>query len=147
MIAVLRANESDIDWIMGELKEFDNFFDSKKSLYGDGVYQRDAMLGMIEKQVVFVAWKNGDRVGFIAGFLAPHIYNPDITVLSEVFWWVPVKHRGSRAGLLLLRKFTEYGKQNADWVCLGIEDKSPINERTLTKRGYKLFERNYVLET
>lgn len=102
---------------------------------------------MIDRHVVFIAdSKDAKPIGFVGGYSIPHPFNPDIKLLSEMFWWVSEEHRGSRAGLMLLNAFTSYGKEHADWVTMAIEHNSPINERALTKRGYKLQERSYLLE-
>lgn len=75
-----------------------------------------------------------------------HPYNPAIRVLTETFWWVTPNARGSRAGLMLLDAFTAYGERNADWIVFTLEHHSPVNERTLTKRGFHLHERSYLRE-
>jgi hypothetical protein len=93
----------------------------------------------------FIAERDGP-VGFVSGMLAAHPYNPALTVLTEMFWWVAPEARGSRAGLLLLDAFLAYGERNADWIIFTLEHHSPVNERTLTKRGFHLHERSYLYE-
>lgn len=102
---------------------------------------------MINSHVILISEnERGESTGFIGGVFTQHVFNPEIRVLSESFWWVAPEYRGTRAGLLLLNEFVAFGKANAHWVSVGIEEKSPIHERCLTKRGFKVLEKNYLLE-
>ncbi len=144
---VREANEDDLDWIIVELTEFTNTVENKKSLRGPDEYWRIGLLNLINNHVFFIAETyNREKAGLIAGVFINHLFNPDIKVLSETFWWVSEKFRKTRAGLLLLNKFVSFGKENADWVLMSLESKSPVNEKCLTKRGFLLQERNYILE-
>jgi hypothetical protein len=103
------------------------------------------MTNLITNHVVYVAMLGSLGIGLVAGWAVMHPFNKEITTLSETFWWVSPEHRGSRAGLMLLNKFVEEGK-NFNWTLFTLEDKSPVNEKTLTKRGFKLKERTFILE-
>lgn len=142
---VREARQKDIDWILSELKEFSDEYGTQVVLY-DEFHAREGVKTLVKQHVVYLAEDKEGPKGFIAGFVAPHVYNPNLIVLSECFWWVPKKHRGSRAGLLLLRKFVKWGKENVDWILFGIESQSPVNPDCLIKRGFKLHERNYLME-
>jgi len=143
---VRRASPDDVDWILSQLKEFSAFYGTKKQLFGDVQYSKKLLTELINKQHWWVSETNGSLVGFIGGVLYDHMYNPDIKVFSESFWWVAEDHRRSRAGLLLLNEFEKWGKENADWITFGLEEVSPVNERTLLKRGFRLHERSYLME-
>lgn len=146
-ITVRRAAPSDLGWLVGQLEEFSRFFGTKRSLYPDYAHAEQVMKVHMEKHLLLVADKEGTGpVGFIAGLISPHIYNPEINVLTETFWWVSPEHRGSRAGLMLLNEFVSIGKEVADWVHFSLEHHSPVNESCLTRRGFKLQERAYLLE-
>ena len=54
-----------------------------------------------DKHVVLIAHRGVERQGFIAGFFAPHPFNPLIKVLSETFWWVGEAFREYLRGLSL----------------------------------------------
>lgn len=139
---------TDSPWLLTQLKAFAQFFGSKHSLVpteDDGIL--DALQSMIGSKVFFVAENNGRLTGFIAGMVSQHPYNPKITVLSELFWWVDPEHRGSSAGARLLQAFTEYGKDNADWIVMTLEKKSPVDPQSLERRGFNAFETSYLLET
>ena len=146
-ITTRKAQATDVDWLLGELKEFAVYIRTKKhSLFGDEEYSRKGLLGVIENHVMFIAVKGEERLGFIAGIKTPHLFNPKISILVEIFWWVSEKYRNTRAGLMLLNSFTEYGKQNADLVTMALEAHSPVNDKTITKRGYHFHEKNYLME-
>lgn len=144
---VRRATTADIDWLLGELNEFADFLDTSKKLYADDeAYGRNLLTNFIEKHFVLVAERDGARVGFIAGYVMPHMFNPKLRVLAEIWWWVNPAHRKTRAALMLLNEYTKWGKENCDLVTMAVETITPVNERCLTKRGYRLHERSYLLE-
>jgi hypothetical protein len=146
-ILVRRAIDSDIEWITAELKKFSEFYDSKHSLFGGETYVTAALATVIDKHVLLIAeTKDLNPVGFISGFLHPHDYNPGVIVLSHSFFWVHEDYRNSKAAYLLLKEFTEIGKFNCHWITLQIPDVSPLTERSLLKRGYKLKEKTYLME-
>lgn len=148
MITIRRAELTDSPWLLTQLKAFAQFFGSKHSLFpSDDAGILDALHSLVETKVFLVAEANGKSVGFIAGLLQEHPYNPKITVLSELFWWVAPEHQGSSAGARLLQAFTDYGRLNAQWIVMTLETKSPVNPRSLEKRGFRHFESSYLLET
>lgn len=141
-----RASEKHMDWLIGQLKAFSAIYASKLPLFGDEDYARNALAVLIKDHLVLVAEKNFEPVGFIAGLVTPHFFNPDIRVLSETFWWVAPEHRRSRAGALLLQKFVQWGEMNADWITCALEAHSPVNPDALLKRGFVLQERSFLME-
>jgi len=145
---IIRKGEiTDLCWLMEELQKFSKFFDTRKELFGDYEYALSAMGEMIKSHVVFIVCnEDGDRLGFIAGIVTLHIFNPGIKVLAETFWWVEEGSRNTRAGAMLFKEFISWGKKHVDWITLALESKSPVNENTLLKRGFKLHERSYLLE-
>lgn len=90
--------------------------------------------------------EDDNMVGFITGMLLPHMFNPDIITLVEVFWWVNSSHRRSKAGLKLLNAYVDYGKQNADWIICTLESHSPVNDKAFIKRGFKYKEKSFLME-
>ena len=147
MIKIRPATTDDLEWLIEQLKAFSLFYGTKNGLFSTEQFAREGMTTFMEKHVVFVAEKDFvGPIGFIAGLIIPHIYNPTIRVLNEAFWWVPEQHRHSRAGYLLLKAFIEYGKANADWILFTLEADSPVNEFALIDRGFKLKERSYLME-
>jgi hypothetical protein len=148
-ISVRRASPHDLDWLLTQLKAFSRFFGSRKPLLEDGdeAYAREVLLGMVTQHLVLVAEKDdGTLVGLIGGYSSPHPFNPKIRLLAETFWWVDEQHRGSRAGLLLLKRFVEIGKTMADWLSCSLEQNSPVSDRVFTRMGFQPRERSYLLE-
>lgn len=147
-VRIRQADENDIAWLLPQLHEFAAFFGSRRSLFPESD-ERAAVIvqGMLDHPF-FIAESRAfaGRLGFIAGTLTPHPYNPDITVLAETFWWVDPAHRGTRAGALLLKHFEDYGRAHADWIVMTLNVETPVKEETLTRRGYRLKERSYLLE-
>lgn len=146
-VYVRPADMADIDWLVRQLRDFSTFFETQRPLFGNVDQVRSGLSALINHHILLVAAREDiGPVGFIGGTVTPHPMNPSIRVLCEMFWWVDGKHRNSRAGLLLLNEFTEWGKHNADWITFTLETKSPVNTTALTKRGFKLKEFNFLLE-
>jgi hypothetical protein len=146
-ISIRRAEALDIEWLLQELRAFADFALSKQDLMGDLAHAKAQMLGVIEHHLVLIAeCATKGPVGFIAGLVTPHFFNPAIRTLTEIFWWVAKDMRNSRAGLLLLNAFTAWGKEHCTWISMTKESNSPVNERCLFDRGYRHFESSYVLE-
>lgn len=145
-IIIRKASESDIAWIQSELKKFSAFYGSKLPLYPSEEYSDKAIRLFINDHYFSVAERAGKLMGFISGFVSNHIYNPSIKVLTESFWWVAEEFRGTRAGLMLINEFVAYGKEVCDWIIFTLEHHSPVSDRTLLKRGFKEYERSFILE-
>lgn len=144
--SVRRATQDDLDFIIGELKQFSKFFGTKRQLFGSEEYARNTFAQFINHHLVFVAENETGLLGFISGLISPHMFNPEIKTLVETFWWVKESARGSRAGLILLNEFCKWGEANVDWVMFALEHHSPVDESCLSRRGFKLQERNFLKE-
>lgn len=146
-LLIAQATKNDVPEILDELQEFSKFFGTKISLFGDYEESKKIIENFVENHVFLIATKaSGELIGFISGMIMPHIYNPTISTLVESFWWVKEKHRGSKAGLKLLEEFIAFGRDNVDWVIMTLESDSPVKETTLTRRGFNLKEKSYLLE-
>lgn len=145
--SIRRAVPTDIPWILSQLKEFSAFYGTKRALYDDEAYAQVFIETMVRDHLFLVAdTVEFGLVGLIAGTLEPHLYNPKMICLNECFWWVDEKHRGSKAGLLLLNAFVHWGKANVDWIWMTLETHSPVKDATLIRRGFKEQERSFLLE-
>jgi hypothetical protein len=130
-----------------ELRDFSRFFGTRRELFPDDeTYVHEALARLVSDHVVFVGEENAEAVGFIVGMIQPHIFNPAIRVLTELFWWVAPEHRQARVGGLLFLEFVKWGKANADWITMALEEKSPVSETSLTERGFRRWESSYLLE-
>jgi hypothetical protein len=145
-IVIRRAGPEDVGWILGELSRFSQFVGTHRPLFEDAKHAQGLVEQVIAKHLFLVAERNQDKLGFIAGVVLPHPFNPSIRTLSEQWWWVCEEHRRSRAGLLLLDAFVEWGEANVDWISFSVEAKSPVRDETLTRRGFRLQEKTFLRE-
>ena len=146
LVIVRDATTMDLDWLVREAHEFSKFNGTKRELFTDDEFARAGFLGFMHQHFLRIAERDGERLGFIAGYITGHPFNPNIRVLCEAMWWVAEQHRHSRAGLMLLNEYTEWGKAHCDWVQFALQSHSPVKEETLTKRGYRKHESSYLLE-
>lgn len=150
MISIRRANTSDTAWVARELRAFDAFFGGTYSWIPQqpGELERRVyeMLKAEHMYPWWVALLDGEPVGFIAGVLHPHHFNPEVVCLSEMFWWVTPAHRQSRAGWMLLSTFTLFGHGAANLIIMTLEAESPVKFGTLERLGYRVKETNFLLE-
>lgn len=145
-VTVRHAEERDIDWLVGQLRNFSLAAETKRQLFEDEAYARTSLSGMVRDHLVLVAEEPGRRMGFIAGLAAPHPYNPRIMVLSEAFWWVDPAARGTRAGAMLLSQYVAWGREHCDWITMTLERSSPVRDESLTRRGFVPQERSFLME-
>jgi len=140
------ANNNDIPWLLEQLQQFDSFVGTKYSMFKSKDFAEKKMIEILKKHLVMIAENDIKPVGFIAGLVHEHLFNPELKVLTEIFWWVDRAHRGTRAGLMLLNSFVEWGESYCDWISVNLEEKSPVSDRCLTKRGFKVLETSYLKE-
>lgn len=91
---------------------------------------------MADGGTAFVAKCDDVPVGALGSMLIPHFYNPNLKVLSELFWYVNPEHRQTRAGIMLLNAFDDLGKEIADEATLSLLTSSQVNSKTFGKRGF-----------
>jgi hypothetical protein len=142
-----RAEARDIAWLMIQLREFSKFIETEYQLYGDDEYTKNGLQLLIDKHYLNIAAnENGEPIGFMAGYFNPHLFNPSIMYLCELFWWVVPEYRHTRAGALLMNAFIDFGKQKAQWISFSLNRFTEVNERALLKRGFELHEKTYLME-
>lgn len=147
MLQVRNALPSDIDWLITQLRQFASIFGTAIDVFPDESYARDFMRRMLENHLVLVAEQPGvGLVGFVAGFVTGHVFNPKIKTLTEVFWWVEPTRRGSRAASLLLNAYSSWGRANVDWIWFSTQSSTALKDTSLERRGYRLRERSFLME-
>jgi hypothetical protein len=146
MLSTRRAKALDVEWLFACCEDFAKFYGSKISLAGNPEYGRIFLKDMIDRHYVLIGLKDNEPVGFIAGLITPHHFNPDIRQLAELLWWVPEQFRNTGIGMLLFNEFMEFGKENCDWITFSLEEISPIKDTFLLKRGFRMTERAYLKE-
>lgn len=145
-IVVRHAENEDAEWILSELQKFSKFFGSKKELFHSPDHSIPVLKDWIKNHLVLIAEDGERKLGFISGLVHGHLYNPEIRVLTETFWWVPEEFRGTRAGAMLFSEFKSWGEKHVDWIMMTLEAASPVNEKSLEKRGFKLIEKQFLME-
>lgn len=90
-----------------------------------------------------IALADETPIGALGAIRVPNIYNPSLTALTELFWYVLPEWRSSRAGLLLLKGLIEMGRDD-DYITMSLLPASEINEKTLQKYGFIHSERSFV---
>ena len=148
-IIVRKATNSDSKWILGQLSVFSKFFESKYQLFSGEANETDlaTLSFMINDHLFLVAEReDGVLLGLVSGLYSPHLFNPNIKVLTETFWWVDEQHRGTRAGYLLLKEFIRIGREDCQWILMTLEKKSPVHDEALIKLGFKEKEKIFLME-
>jgi hypothetical protein len=146
MYELRRAQGGDIPWLQCELKKFSTFIETKYELYGSDEYTEDGLQLLIDQHYLTIATLQEKPIGFMAGYFNPHLFNPAIKVLCELFWYVVPEHRRSRAGAMLMNAFIEFGKKNVQWISFSLNRFTEVNETSLLKRGFHLHEKTYLCE-
>jgi hypothetical protein len=131
---------------MCQLERFDRFANHKRSLVEDRGHITHMLVMAIKEHVVLVAEDGVDLLGTIGGIFSGHPYNLNIKVLTETFWWVDPKFRGSKAALMLLNDFERIGRERSDWIVMTTRDNSQVKSKHLLKRGFRACETSYLLE-
>jgi len=145
-VKIRHADTYDATWMLEQLRGLDGIYKAKKSMFGDTNKALANLHLMIDQHVAFVAERDNESLGFIAGFVGPHPYNNNIRVLTETFWWVVPEHRASRAAVLLFNAFVSWGRENVDWISMTLLTGTPANPDALTRRGFKEVETSYLME-
>lgn len=100
-----------------------------------------------DQQLLLVAEKDHELIGFAAGATAPLMGNLDYTVGTELAWWVQPAHRGGKLGIQLLKALEVAAKAaGCDfWGMLYMESSMPGNiKKIYQKMGYRLQETTYL---
>ena len=111
------------------------------------LYHRESLEALANRMMMdgtgILAFYNGRPVGAIGGVLVPHIYNPNITVLTELMWYVLPEFRTGRAGLMLIKEFKNLAEERADEATLSILPSSDVKPETLSRLGFTFGEKAF----
>ena len=121
---------------------------SQKTLHFDrkSVYQYFKWLIENPLALVLVA-NNGSFCGSIGGIITPWVLDFNIKIMTEMFWYVLPKQRGS-AGLRLIKEFeTMSHDMGANRILMvGLEELNKPISKYYTKHGYKHLEHHFIKE-
>lgn len=146
MINVRRAYELECEWLYQECVEFAKKYPSRYNLAGNKEYALEFLKNLVSNHLVLIAESEAERLGFIAGLVSNHHFNPDIKTLIEMLWWVRPEHREKGAGALLFKEFINFGKENCDLITMTLEKESQVPDNYLEKHGFRLTEKAYLME-
>tara|TARA_R110000803_G_scaffold187624_1_gene249983 strand:- start:83 stop:523 length:441 start_codon:yes stop_codon:yes gene_type:complete len=100
----------------------------------------------LSHELLFVAEKDGDIIGFTAGCTIPLMGNIEILHGTELAWWVNPQHRGGSAGIRLLMALEDAARELGCmyWSMVFMETSMPKTVRGMYERlGYELKETSY----
>ncbi len=127
----------DISWIVDQLMEFDR--QTGHDQIADREYLRIGLIPeMIRNHVMLIAEaENGIRCGVLGAMKTPHLFNPGVKMLSEVFWWVDPKARGCGAGARLLIAYDNLVVSGYDMGTVSLLENSRVRDESLEELGFK----------
>lgn len=134
---VREANLNDVQRITELAKEFFESSTYTKLSYSAKKVEVLVTHAIISDHMVcFVAEESDEIVGFIGGMMIEPHFSTDI-VAHEIAWFLKPEYRKkSRAGLLLLRAFERWAKdQGCDIIHYSLLQSSPVGAEELLKRN------------
>lgn len=136
---------ADVPWLCEQLRAFASCYPVRLPIYGEDAYVESLVGTLIREQYLSVAEdESGNAVGLIAGLYQSHPFNPDLKLVSELWWWVVPEARGSRAGSLLLRDLERWADEMNAPLALTLEANTALSDDTLARRGYVPVERQFL---
>lgn len=91
-----------------------------------------------------ICWKDGKRVGMIGGILLPHHLKPEMTVLTEIVWYIDPDYRQTRATLKLIQAYKGLIDEKADEGIFTLLAGTPIEDASMARFGFQPYERNFI---
>lgn len=101
------------------------------------------ILDFIDSHYFAICFRNDKPVGFICGTLTHNGFDRKIITLRQTLLYAVPK---TRATLLLLKDFIDFGKENANHIITGIGTETNIKPKSLEKLGFKHLEQVFRLE-
>lgn len=142
---VREAEYTDIRWIVEEAAVRMLTDEVKQPALYNATTLTEIVAKAIQTRTLFIGSVDGIPVGAIGGIVVPHYLNNEKSTLAEIMWYILPEHRGSRVGLKMLKMYAEKARE-FDYASFSLLASSPISDRTLEKLGFRLTERNYLME-
>lgn len=134
--------EVDIPWLLPRLQDLAGRYGAAHWPY-DAEYARERLPVFMASHCCLIAEQGATAVGAVGGMLTPHVLNPAILVLTEVFWIAEVR----RAALALVDAYAAWGhERGAAWVTFSLIPGIPAGHRALERRGFRRVEAIYLKE-
>lgn len=136
---------ADVPWLCEQLRAFASGYPVPLPIYGEDAHVEALVGTLIREQYLAVAeTEDGQSVGLIAGLYQSHPFNPDLRIVTELWWWVTPEARGSRAGAMLLKSLESWADEMNAPMALTLESNSALSDDTLARRGYVPVERQFI---
>lgn len=99
----------------------------------------------MESGILLVAEHEGEVVGMVCLHVEPYLFNPSVTIASEIAWWIAPEHRGGLLGARLLKSVDEACKERGAIPRMATLAGSPPQAGAMLERaGYAHTERYYT---
>ena len=144
MIRVVIGGEQHRQWLV-DVAFRNMFYDelNRPEMYCPG--QLHSLLDKcLVEGTVFVAEHDNKPIGTLCSIITTNLYNPNITVLAELVWYVLPEYRNSRAGLSLLHSFKEKGREYDEMTMSLLVESSPLTVSAIEKRGFIMKECGFL---
>lgn len=148
MFSIRKATTSDVDWLLIQLQKFSAFYSEKYPMFpADEIHAKKQLEYLFNDHYFKIAEDETHKpIGFMAGFKTKSFMNPELNLLTELFWWTDEEHRKTGAGLALLEDFIQEGKDTCHWIVLTLEHNSPVHEKVFLDRGFRVKEKSFLME-
>lgn len=149
MKEVRQALHSEIPDLIGMAYYFAEKFGRKWSIMPVEHHAKKVLSDMIDHHVLLVSPCGDGLAGAIGGRFHPHLFNPDVSCLTQLFWWVRPEFKNTSVGARLLDAYETVGEGHKNGVrqmIMGQRIDSPIRDLTWERRGYTLTETAWLKE-
>jgi hypothetical protein len=145
------ATLKDFPWILEQLEIQDEWYcdshGSKRRFFVDKEHMSWTLNSLLESGILLIARVGDERVGYIAGWVSPHPYNPEIKVATHASWWVSQDRRHTKAAIQLLLVFKSTAQAlGCDKIIISLAPETPIREESMMRWGFIPSDRCYVME-
>jgi len=142
MVTIRRAVADDLEFVKDCGREFSQAVGMPWA-WNEDYARRTLIPDLIENHLALIAEDDGHQVGVISGFDTVHPFNPEVTLLAEVVWWVMPEGRAKSAGKKLLDEFIAIGKE-FDIITMSTLN-NPVHDRMLERIGFVKSESGFVM--
>jgi hypothetical protein len=94
---------------------------------------------------VFVAEKDNEPIGMIAGYISPFLWKPDVKIMYQILFYV--KEKNNKVSYKLIEAYNNEGKRLVSENKIykySFTASEPMFDLNLEKFNYKLVEKNWI---
>lgn len=132
----------DEDWIVNTVAPYTVENDLKRN----DLYNKEQLTKLFHMCLVsgvsFICEREGEPIGVIGGVQHGHVFNPEIPMVTTLFWFVDPQYRNSRAAYVLMKAYLD---EIGDIECIfSLQDYSLKKDTFMLKMGFTHGERVFV---